>query len=61
MVQGLVTRDRADAETLDDHKLLWARSGPLAPDVQVGPNPGKDSNPYTVSNIGGLCSKEAHT
>lgn len=32
-----MTRDRGDADTLDDHKLLWARSGPSAPDVQVDP------------------------
>ena len=33
--QGLVVRGRGDTDTLDDHKLLWAREGPVHDDIQA--------------------------
>jgi len=34
-MQGLVVRERGDTDTLDDHKLLWARDGPVHDDIEV--------------------------
>ena len=34
-IQGLVVRERGDTDTLDDHKLLWAREGPVHDDIEV--------------------------
>ena len=34
-MQGLVVRERGDTNTLDDHKLLWAREGPVHKDIEV--------------------------
>ena len=34
-MQGLVVRGRGDTEPLDDHKLLWAREGPVHDDIEV--------------------------
>ena len=34
-VQGLVVRERGVADTLDDHKLLWAREGSVHDDIEV--------------------------
>ena len=33
--QGLVVRGRGDTDTLDDHKLLWAREGPVHDDIEA--------------------------
>ena len=57
-VQGLVVRGRGDTDTLDDHKLLWAREGPVHKGIEVStysPHTGVASTLHTCR-----CERKQH-